>query len=53
MNGFHEWDDYPEIQSAKNKIQKEIEYHEDRIRVGVLAAIIIVVSTCVFLLAYC
>jgi len=53
MNSFHEWDDYPETQSVESKIQKEIQYHEDRIRVGVLAAIVIVVSTCVFLLAFC
>jgi len=53
MNGFHEWDDYPEPQSIENKIQGKIQYHEDKIRIGVLAAIVVVVITCIFLLAYC
>ena len=55
MNGFHEWDDFPEQQQVteEQKIKDLIGYSESKIRWGVLAAIVVVTSTCVLLLAYC
>lgn len=53
MNDFYGWENDPETQPIENKIQEKIQYHEDKVRVGVLGAICVVVVTCVFLLVYC
>jgi hypothetical protein len=54
MNGFHEWDDYPETpKTQKEIVESLVEFSESKIRWGIIAAIVVVISTCIFLLAYC
>lgn len=54
MNDFYGWEnDHDQPIAPKETLETLIEYSESKIRWGIIAAIVVIISTCIFLLAYC